>query len=152
MPTTLLCMLKIPRGNQNPFIEEQTTRWQREKGQKDKERSIKHTYKTKDRVTRTPLKPGGELMCSGRVSSSWSTSGTRRVNLVTNQVINHERGKDREVLTTSRTYQWPLKGTWKCALYEQLPFIYRLNYIHYSLIGEIILPFIDSDLLYRGAL
>jgi hypothetical protein len=28
--------------------------------QKDKQRSTKHTYKTKDRVTRTPLKPGGE--------------------------------------------------------------------------------------------
>jgi hypothetical protein len=38
--------------------------------QKDKQRSTKHTYKTKDRVTRTPLKTGGELMCFGRVSSS----------------------------------------------------------------------------------
>jgi len=26
-----------------------------------------YTYKTKDRVTRTPLKTGDELMCSGRV-------------------------------------------------------------------------------------
>ena len=31
--------------------------------QKDKQRSTKHTYKTKDRVTRTPLKTGGELRC-----------------------------------------------------------------------------------------
>jgi hypothetical protein len=45
------------------------------------------THKTKDRVTRTPLKTGGKLRCSGRVSSSWSTSGTRRVNLVTNLVL-----------------------------------------------------------------
>jgi len=30
---------------------------QKEKGQKYKQRSTKHTYKTKDRVTRTPLKP-----------------------------------------------------------------------------------------------
>jgi hypothetical protein len=29
-------------------------------------------------------------MCSGRVSSSFSTSGTRRVNLVTNQLVNHD--------------------------------------------------------------
>ena len=28
----------------------------RKKGQKDKQRSTKHTHKTKDRVTRTPLK------------------------------------------------------------------------------------------------
>jgi len=54
---------KIPKGgNQNPYIEEeQTTQWPKEKVQKDKQRSTKHTYKTKDRVTRTPLKTGGEL-------------------------------------------------------------------------------------------
>ena len=54
---------------------------------KDKQRSTKHTYKTKDRVTQTPLKTGSELRCSGRVSSSCSTSDTCRVNLVTNLVI-----------------------------------------------------------------
>jgi hypothetical protein len=97
------------KGYQNPYIEEeQTTQWPEEKVQKDKKRSTKHTYKTKDRVTRTTLKAGGELMSSGRVSSSCSTSDTRRVNLVTNPVISHERGKDREVLTTSGTYPWSL--------------------------------------------
>jgi hypothetical protein len=40
------------------------------------------------------------------VGSSYSTSDTRRVNLVTNPVISHEREKNREVLTTSRTYPW----------------------------------------------
>ena len=50
--------------------------------------------KTKDRVTRTTLKTGSELRCSGRVSSSFSTSDTHRVNLVTNPVISNERGKD----------------------------------------------------------
>jgi hypothetical protein len=40
--------------------EEQTTQWTKEKVQKDKQQSTKHTYKTKDRVTRTPLKTGGE--------------------------------------------------------------------------------------------
>jgi hypothetical protein len=52
--------------------------------------STKHTHQTKDRVTRTPLKTGVELRCSGRVGSSCSTNGTRRVNLVTNPVISHE--------------------------------------------------------------
>jgi hypothetical protein len=66
------------------------------KNTNDKQRPTKHTHKTKDRVTRIPLKTRGELRCSGRVSSSCSTSGTRRVNLVTN----------REVLTTSGTYPW----------------------------------------------
>ena len=35
--------------------EEQTTQWPKEKVQKAKQRSTKHTYKTKDRVTRTPM-------------------------------------------------------------------------------------------------
>jgi hypothetical protein len=44
--------LKIPKGgNQNPYIEEQTTQWPKEKVQKDKQRSTKHTYKTNDGVT-----------------------------------------------------------------------------------------------------
>jgi hypothetical protein len=98
---------RYQRGNQNPYIEEeQTTQRPKEKVQKDKQRSTKHIYKTKDRVTRTPLKTRGELRCSGRVSSSCSTSDTRRVNLVTNPVISHEWGKDREVFTTSGTYPW----------------------------------------------
>jgi hypothetical protein len=54
---------RYQRGNQNPYIEEeQTTQWSKEKAQKDKQRSTKHTYKTKDRVTRTPLKTGDELV------------------------------------------------------------------------------------------
>ena len=33
-------------GNHNPYIEEeQTTQWPKEKGQKDKQRSTKHTHK-----------------------------------------------------------------------------------------------------------
>jgi hypothetical protein len=72
------------------------------------QRSTKHTHKTKDRVTRTPLKTRGELRCSGRVSSSCSTSGTHGVNLVTNTVISHEWGKDQEVLQVEyiRGYLW----------------------------------------------
>ena len=38
------------------------TQWPKEKVQKDKQRNTKHTYKTKDRVTRTPLNTGGELL------------------------------------------------------------------------------------------
>ena len=47
---------KMVLPNQNLYIEEQTTQWPKEKAQKDKQRSTKHTHKTKDRVTRTPLK------------------------------------------------------------------------------------------------
>ena len=45
--------LKTPKDNQNPQNEGQTMQWPKEKGQKEKQRSIKHTHKTKDRgVTR----------------------------------------------------------------------------------------------------
>ena len=71
------CIIKrvwrYQRGNHNPYIkEEQTTEWQKEIGQKDKQRSTKHIYKIKDRVTWTPPKTWGELRCSGRFSSSYS--------------------------------------------------------------------------------
>ena len=57
---------RCQRGNQNPYIEEeQTTQWPKEKVQRDKQLSTKHTHKTKDRATRTPLNTGGELRCSG---------------------------------------------------------------------------------------
>ena len=59
-----------------------TTQGPKEKVQKDKQRSTKHTYKTKDRVTQTPLITGGELRCSGRVSSSCSTSDTCQLVIV----------------------------------------------------------------------
>ena len=36
------------KGNKNLYIEEQTTQWPKEKIQKDKQRSTKHTHKTKD--------------------------------------------------------------------------------------------------------
>jgi hypothetical protein len=41
-------MSKISKGgNQNPYIEEeQTTQWPKEKVQKDKQRSTRHTYNT----------------------------------------------------------------------------------------------------------
>jgi hypothetical protein len=63
-------------GNQNP----ERTRQHNGQKKKDKHQSTKHTHKSKDRVTRTPLK-------TGRINS---ISATRRVNLVTNTVISHE--------------------------------------------------------------
>ena len=69
-------------GSQNPWLkEEQTTQWPKEKEQKNKQRSTKHTHKTKDQVKRIPLTTGGEIRCSGRESTFCSTSGARRVNL-----------------------------------------------------------------------
>jgi len=62
----------------------------KEKVKKYKQPSTKHINKTKGQVTQTALKTGGELRCSGRVGISCFTSGTCRVNLVTNPVISRE--------------------------------------------------------------
>ena len=43
-------------------------------------------------------------MCFEMVSSSCSTSDTRRVNVAKNPVIHHAGGKDLEVFSTSGTY------------------------------------------------
>ena len=59
------------------------------------------TQKTNDWATRALLKTRGELRWSRRVSSSCSISGTRHATLVTNSVISHAWGKNREVLMTS---------------------------------------------------
>ena len=57
--TFLRRVWRYQRGNLNLYIEEeQTTKWPKEKGQKNKQRSTKHTHKTKYRVTRTPIKQG----------------------------------------------------------------------------------------------
>ena len=99
--------LKIPKGQSESVYRRRTDNTMAKRKRTKGQTTINKVYKkTKDRVTRTPLKTGGELKCSGRVSCSCSTSDTRRVNLVTNPVISHERGKDREVLTTSGTYPW----------------------------------------------
>ena len=46
------CSEDTKEGNWNlQFEEEQTTQWPKEKVQKDQQRSTKHTYKTKVRVT-----------------------------------------------------------------------------------------------------
>ena len=71
-----------------------------EKRTKEQTTIYKHTYKTKDRVTRTSPKPE----CSGMVASSCSTRDTRRVYLVTNPMISHQCEKDREVTTINGTY------------------------------------------------
>jgi hypothetical protein len=45
-----------------------------DEGNLNKQRSTKNAHTTTDRVTRTPLRTGGELVWSGKVSSSCSTS------------------------------------------------------------------------------
>jgi hypothetical protein len=50
------------------------------KGKKDKRTNNdlqNITHNTKERVTRTSLRTGGELMCFGRVSSSCTTNYTK---------------------------------------------------------------------------
>jgi hypothetical protein len=58
-PTQFICVT-----NDHEYVPPQ---WPKEKVQQDKQRSRKHTHKAKDRVTRTPIKTGGEHRGSGKV-------------------------------------------------------------------------------------
>ena len=65
-------------------------------GQKKKDKRTNNdlenaTHKIIYHATQTLLKNGGKLRFSGRVGSSFSTSSTHRVALVTNLVMNEER-------------------------------------------------------------
>ena len=86
---------------------------------------------TKDWATRTPLKSGGKLRYSWWVSSSCSTSDTHRVTLVRNQVINHEWGKNRIVITTKETLPWSfvslITSTWSLGTFGSVPTLLEAN-------------------------
>jgi hypothetical protein len=63
--------------------EKQTAQWPKGKVQKEKTTIYKaYAYNTKDRVTRTPLKTGCELKCSGRVSISCSISDSTKTSKI----------------------------------------------------------------------
>ena len=56
--TLLRRVRRDQRGNQNPYIKEQTTQWRKEKEQKEKQQSTRLTYKAKGRVPGVPIKTG----------------------------------------------------------------------------------------------
>ena len=62
--------------------------------------------KLKPEQHESPLKTEGELRFSLKVYSSCSTSGIRRVTLVTKPLISYDLRKDRIVITASKTYPW----------------------------------------------
>jgi hypothetical protein len=68
-------------------------KWKRRKGQTMLYKTLLHR-KLKI-VQHEQHKTDDELRCSGRVSTSCSTSGSRRVYLATNPVISHEWEKNR---------------------------------------------------------
>ena len=72
-------------------------------------------YKTKDRVTRTPLKTGGELRCSGRVHHSIRNKQQEKVQKDKQRSTKHtyktKDGVTRTPLKTGGSTQVPRKGT-----------------------------------------
>jgi len=59
-----------------------------------------------------PTKKPGWTQVIRKGSSPCSTSGIRRVNLVTSPMISHKWGKDRKVFTTSGPYPWSKVTFW----------------------------------------
>ena len=58
------------------IIIDQSKKNRQHNGQKKKykQRSTKHTYQTKDRVTRTPLKMGGAVNCGSKIAERGATN------------------------------------------------------------------------------
>ena len=133
-------MWRYQRGNQNPYIEKQTKQWPEEKVQRDEQRSTKHTYKTKDRVTRTQPITGGELRCSGRIDSSCSTSGIHPVNLVTNPVISQELFTFIEHLSSLPVLCCPIFSC-LCSIMNCLSFSFGHGIVYLSSISTSDYPF-----------
>ena len=70
---------KITKGElETVIVEGQTTQWPKEKVERDKQRSTKYYTENKRSSNTNLTKTGDKLRCSGRVSSSCSTCGTRR--------------------------------------------------------------------------
>jgi hypothetical protein len=91
LPTCDKKSLKIPKGQSESVYRRRTDNTMAKRKSTKGQTTIYKTYTQIQRSSNTnPTKNGGELRCFGRVSSSCSTSGTRRVNLVTNPVISRE--------------------------------------------------------------
>ena len=79
--------LTIPKGLSESVNRRRTIKTMNNRIRTKWKTTIYKTYsKTKDRLTRTPLRTGSELRCSGKVSSSYTTSCTFRGNIVTKPV------------------------------------------------------------------
>ena len=87
--------LKISKGQSDSVNGRTDNTFVKGKGTKGQTTIYKTKHRKKDRVTRTPLKTGVELRCSGNASSFCFPSDTRHVTLITNHVISHELGKER---------------------------------------------------------
>jgi hypothetical protein len=64
---------RYQRSNQNPYIEEQTTQWPKEKRQKDKQRSTKHYIENKRSSNTNPKNRVSWTTHQRKSSVNWST-------------------------------------------------------------------------------
>ena len=84
-------------SNYHTIMTTTAPQWTKEKGQKDKQWLTKHyTENLRDWAPRTQLKTWSKPRCSGKVSISCSSNGTRRVTLVkrVNTSLKKKRWRD----------------------------------------------------------
>ena len=70
------------------------------------------TQKTKDRAPRTPLSTAGELVCFGRVSSSCSSCGNRRIFIVEYLNLTHFQKRILQEFYVSISDSFRLEDIW----------------------------------------
>jgi len=102
--------LKIPKGKWEYVHQRRTNKGEirRRKSKKDKQYNDQEKKAKGQTIIYKTLQRKLQIVkwWFGRVSSSCSTNGSRRVTLATNSVICHEWGEDRVVITTNGTYSW----------------------------------------------
>jgi hypothetical protein len=125
-PTTFTKSLKTTR-----VVNRKSKKASQHNGQKKRKRTNSdlqiNTLYTIDRVTRAQLHTGGEHRCSGRISSSCSTSGTRRFTLVTNRMISYLLLTRLRTLNSSLILCWLMGrlSDW-ISLHTSLDFSFRI--------------------------
>ena len=131
--------LKMPKGVIRIRKSKKNRQHKKKKCKRTNNDTQNTTQKTKDRATRTPLKIRDKLRCSAWVSSSCSTSVTRRVNPVTNPVISHEWGKDRKCLRQVEHIHGHLWHIYSITVHQVMVVTVRLSKWWFQLNQEVLL-------------
>ena len=149
------------RISKNGHHNDEKKKWKR------KNNDLQSIYiKRKVELTGVHITIGVNSGCYRKVCRSWSTSDTRRVNIVTNPIISREWVKDHEVLTISETYRlslwhrYPLVVTqvmvvtvafskWWLHLYQKEPLISVASVLATSSDKEILIGATSSEISYH---
>ena len=109
---------RYQRANQNPYIEEQTTQWPKEKSAKGKTTIYKTLHRKLKIEQHKPFKNWGWSRVLRKGNQFLLHIWDHHATLVTDRVISQEWGKDRIVITKNKIYihDWHENLRHKCSV------------------------------------